>query len=60
MTTNQPDAEQPDSVFVPDIPIMQVNKEEITNIDNHIEKTEYVTQVNKWEADEVFEVVEDK
>lgn len=39
---------------------MQVNKEEVTNIENHVEKTEYITQVNKWEADEVFEVVEDK
>lgn len=39
---------------------MQVNHEHVTNIDKHVEKTEYVTQVNKWEADEVFEVVEDK
>lgn len=60
IVTNKPDEEQPDSVFVPDIPILQVNHEHVTNIDKHVEKTEYVTQVNKWEADEVFEVVEDK
>jgi hypothetical protein len=39
---------------------MQVNHEHVTNVDKHIQKTEYVTQINKWEADEVFEVIEDK
>jgi len=60
VTTNDNVDGQAESTFVPDIPILQVNHEHVTNIDQHVETTEYVTQVNKWEADEVFEVVEDK
>lgn len=60
MTNTRKEVDQPDSVFIPDIPIMQVNHEYVTHVDKHVQKTEYVTQINKWEADEVFEVVEDK
>lgn len=60
MTNPNRDVDQADSVFIPDIPIMQVKHEYVTNVDKHVQKTEYVTQINKWEADEVFEVIEDK
>jgi len=60
VTTNDNNDNQAESTFVPDIPILQVNHEHVTNIDKHVETTEYVTQVNKWETDEVFETVEDK
>jgi hypothetical protein len=29
-------------------------------VDKHVKKTEYQTQINKWEADEYFEKVENK
>lgn len=56
LTNTAASDESQESVFIPDIPIMQVNSTTVSSVDEVVDKTNIITQINKFEATEIVHV----
>jgi len=56
LTNSATSQDTQESVFIPDIPIMQVNSTTVNSVEEVVDSTNIITQINKFEATEIVHV----